>query len=527
MPKIKLNQYIKKVLKLILPKFVIQKLKLLVEGSKIYLRKFLKQVLPVGWTEFVKKNAPADLDYNQQVKYFHSVRRKKYQKIKVNKGQFSITTTVWNTDPTYFIPFIESVVGLDNFSKAEWVILDNGSTAKETIAILSRIKKEYPNIKLIRVEENVGIINGNRLCLENASGEYIIPADSDDLIYPDALNIFSSYIDRFGASILYSDEDKLLTNGSYGYPYRKPEWDPVLFYHSCYIAHLCCFKRNLAVKYGAYTNTEANGCHDWDTFSKFYLNGETPQHVGEVLYSWRAHEGSTAANIDSKDYIQKSHRYLLQSYLNAKQLSDRFKIEYSPLFAKTPDWWFKRKRDGKLNLVICKGAESPDIESLFGSKRKSFGSIVVGKTLNEVKDRIDEDSLVFFQGADSVRINEDYFFEAKGIMELFPDTIGVGGRVVHGDEIIKSKVEIQNSEIKDLLKGKHKKDFGYFAQSLKPHTANAIHAENSVWSGKFIKEYISNLPKTQPIQQLTIGLNSFSMQKSYRVVFNPLMEIEL
>src|ERR1700683_3358576 len=105
--------------------------------------------------------------------------------------------------------------------------------------------------------------------------------------------------------LLYSDEDHLLGNLTID-PYFKPGWDPVLFVNSCYIAHLCAIDRRLGERLGIYTDSETNGYHDWDSFTRFVRAGYTAVHIPEVLYSWRMHPNSTAANSASKDYIYTS-----------------------------------------------------------------------------------------------------------------------------------------------------------------------------------------------------------------------------
>ena len=81
-----------------------------------------------------------------------------------------------------------------------------------------------------------------------------------------------------------------MLDGIYRDPYDKPGWDPVLFFHSCYIAHLCCFSRDVAMSVGVYSDDGVTGCHDYDTFTRFYLNGYEPRHISEIVYSWRMHE---------------------------------------------------------------------------------------------------------------------------------------------------------------------------------------------------------------------------------------------
>ena len=140
----------------------------------------------------------------------------------------------------------------------------------------------------------VGIIEGTRLCLEHAVNRYTATVDHDDLLTPDCIRVVSHALGPAGyPALAYTDEDKL-DGDRFSSPYFKPSFDPVLFANSCYIAHLSIVDRRLALQLGAYTDKQAEGSHDWDTFVRFLLAGHTPAHIPEVLYSWRMHPASTA-----------------------------------------------------------------------------------------------------------------------------------------------------------------------------------------------------------------------------------------
>ena len=127
----------------------------------------------------------------------------------MNKIKFSILTTVYDTNFSYLTELASSIL-LQKFSNNfEWIILDNGSKNIETINCLNEIAIDS-SVNLIRVEENIGIIEGLRKCLETANGQYIIPIDSDDIIEPDSFEIINKFIIQNDyPDILYTDEDKL------------------------------------------------------------------------------------------------------------------------------------------------------------------------------------------------------------------------------------------------------------------------------------------------------------------------------
>lgn len=68
-------------------------------------------------------------------------------------------------------------------------IFVNDATPDNSINILEKIINDYPDrkpfIKIINLEKNGGVSNARRIGIENAKGEYIIHADSDDWVDKD------------------------------------------------------------------------------------------------------------------------------------------------------------------------------------------------------------------------------------------------------------------------------------------------------------------------------------------------------
>jgi len=205
-----------------------------------------------------------------------------------------------------------------------------------------------------------------RFCLEHAENRYILPVDFADYLYPECTRIVTSVIQRHQrAALLYSDENKLVGT-RFSEPYFKPDWDPVLFTNSCYIAHLCVIDRAKALELDAYSDSESNGSHDGDTFVRFLASGIEPIHIPEILYSWCMHEGSTASNLDARSYIHSSQRNVLNRFVRGRGKPDRYRIDYSPLYERSPDWWIRRKHEDPrpLSVVLFGSAAASRVDEL-------------------------------------------------------------------------------------------------------------------------------------------------------------------
>lgn len=245
---------------------------------------------------------------------------------------FSITTTVYNTDPGFIHDLAASIAG-QAFGDFEWLILDNGSTSAATVAACAAVAKGEVRARLFHVEENRHIIGGNRFLLERATGRYIVPIDSDDILYQDSLALLAQAL-RCEASdppaIVYSDEQKIDVEGTpleliWQYPFSL-----AAAYSTVPAAHLMVFSRERALAAGVYTDDTARGCHDWDTALRVAETGERAVHIPEVLYGWRVHGGSTAFDSNTKAYTHDSQRDVLIRSLERRGLQDRFSTTAHP-----------------------------------------------------------------------------------------------------------------------------------------------------------------------------------------------------
>jgi len=451
------------------------------------------------------------------------------------RGLLSFVTSAYNTPPQFLRALVESVLqqdfGLgDTF---DWLIVDNGSTSKETIEYLDSLRT-LDFVRVIRIDQNVGILGGVKVASENAQGRYILPLDSDDYLYPDCARIVTHYVQsNCYPALLYSDEDKL-DGTDFFEPYWKPDWDPVLFVNSCYIAHLCVIDRGLAWMLGAYSDGRTKGCHDWDTFMRFYLAGYEPVHIPEVLYSWRVHEASCSGNIASKDYIHESHRACLGRFVEAKADEDLYYLDHSPLFARTPDWWIRRRSlPGKplVHIVLAEtlGFENQSNDANQISQRISANENA-GALLDILQERRCQDSLIHVKGSSGQALHANWESEALALFELFRDTAVVGGPAYDAAGIVLCAGIYfgcgDGTGSPD--RGRPKHDSGYFAQMWKQHSVSAVRAHNIVISGEFLWDALTSgrIPSDAPLRMLGEWLGATALRWGKRVVYSPFLAVQ-
>ena len=446
-------------------------------------------------------------------------------------GLFSLLTTVYDTDPKFLSAMAETVFG-QTLADFEWVLLDNGSKSPATRDLCKELARD-PRVRSIRVEENLGIIGGMSRCLVAATRAYVVPIDSDDLLPPDALQVLAATIEANGRPpLLYSDEDKLRADELYE-PYFKPEWDPVLFANSCYIAHLCAIRRDLGTELGIYSDQEATGSHDWDTFFRFARAGHTPVHVPEILYTWRVHGQSCAGDIHSKSYIFSSHRRVLGQDLAHLPHRERFELVQSPLFDRTPDWWARRKRVFPAPLLLVRVTREavtalPEpagpfarIATLQESSLRSMLGPQVEKFTTDVASS-GEPPLVALMWDDVIPFDDEWPWEAMGIFERFPDTALVGGRLFGPDGLVWSAGEFLGVHhfcgSPERYRGKL--DPGYFAWIWKQRSVSAVAPWLCVLDARFLLRFCAGRAPWNPTH-LGAWLGAEAAACGARVVYTP------
>ncbi|VFA56693.1 glycosyl transferase family protein [Enterococcus hirae] len=123
----------------------------------------------------------------------------------------------WAEIPTEVEPFItimvpahnEEVVIEDtidylmtkiNYGNYEVLVTDDGST-DETPAILARLQKKYPKLRVIRIDKNKGKAHAFDIGMAFAKGRLILSNDADTVPEPDALSNYVNYFIRPGVEI--------------------------------------------------------------------------------------------------------------------------------------------------------------------------------------------------------------------------------------------------------------------------------------------------------------------------------------
>jgi glycosyltransferase involved in cell wall biosynthesis len=460
--------------------------------------------------------------YNEWMTRHLELRKIRYA-AELEAGLLSIATPVWDGTPVSYLRLLaESIAGQNGPGACEWLVLDNGCQKPAVRRYLGELSEQYPWVHVHRVPENLGIVGGMRACLEQASGRYLCTVDSDDLLYPDALQIVQWWIKRSGyAPLLYSDEDKIIGTHKVQ-PYFKPDFDPVLLLNSAYIAHLGVVQRETALKLGAYTDRNAEGSPDWDCFVRFYCAGYEAIHIPEVIYSWRMHPESTADDAGSKPYIHNSQRAVLGGYLELKGLAD-YVVQYSPLLPGTADWWLERQHVNPLGALLASEQENvpldyPDVARIPLRRDDTFADFV--------RNLAGEPEMICLLQEGWKPERDDFLWEAQGLFERFPDAGMVGGWLASANGSVVDGPLVLGFEggcgCPD--EGRPVVDPGYFTQMRKQRSVSAISSRFAVLRTTFLLEAFES-GGFQDVRVADLGpwLGHFALRRKERILFSPFL----
>ena len=178
--------------------------------------------------------------------------------------KFSIVIPVYKTPEKFLKEMLDSIVE-QTYANWELCIAD-GSPAGESVEnVLKKYAEKDARIRYQVLGENRGISGNTNAALEMAEGDFIVLADHDDRLTPNALFECAKKLnENENCDVLYSDEDKLDMDGDELFdPHFKPDFNPDLLTSVNYICHLFVVKKELLDKVGGF-RPEYDGAQDYD-----------------------------------------------------------------------------------------------------------------------------------------------------------------------------------------------------------------------------------------------------------------------
>lgn len=227
----------------------------------------------------------------------------------------SIIVPLFNTPVSYLCEMLESVCA-QSYVNWELCLADGSDSTICLEETIRQFEMNYPGkIKYARLKENKGISENTNACIRLAKGDYLALLDHDDILAPDALFEAVKAINDMHADFIYTDETIFVNNlNNILSVHFKPDFAIDNLRANNYICHFTLFKKSLLEKVGIFRK-EYDGSQDHDMVLRLTEVAERIVHIPKILYYWRAHKNSVAADINSKSYAAEAGKNAVLDHL--------------------------------------------------------------------------------------------------------------------------------------------------------------------------------------------------------------------
>ena len=294
--------------------------------------------------------------------------RKQKKTVFQKKPLISIVIPLYQTPEPYLRELIDSVKAQ---SYENWQLcLADGSPDDRLKGFLDRNYGKENRIVYRKLEQNGGISANTNEAVALATGEYLMLCDHDDTLEPDALyEIIKAINEKDNPDVLYTDEDKVSMDGKHYFdPNFKPDYNLFRLRENNYICHIFVVKKALTDRVGL-LRTEFDGAQDYDFIFRCCEEADKVVHIPKVLYHWRCHMDSTAADPESKAYAYQAGRRAIKEHYQ------RMGIDASVEMTERPGWYrsyVKIQDNPKISIIIPNKDHIDDLElCLFSLTKRS------------------------------------------------------------------------------------------------------------------------------------------------------------
>lgn len=266
---------------------------------------------------------------------------------------FSILVPLYNTPKRFLLEMLQSV--LDQTYENWQLCLADGSD--DNHCYVGEICREYASkderVCYRKLEKNEGISGNTNECLKMAKGGYIGLFDHDDILHPAALYEYMLRICGEGADYLYCDETTFKGNKTIDHMltlHFKPDYSIDNLRANNYICHFSVFDRELLEGMELF-RSRFDGSQDHDMILRLTSKAKHVVHVPKLLYYWRSHKASVAADIGAKSYAIEAARNAVADHLRVNGF-ENFEIVSTKAFETIFRVKYEVQGNPKISIVI-------------------------------------------------------------------------------------------------------------------------------------------------------------------------------
>ncbi|MFQ3633492.1 glycosyltransferase [Roseiflexus sp.] len=224
----------------------------------------------------------------------------------------TIITPFYNTG-TVFHETARSILS-QSFQQWEWVIVNDGSSDPESLAILDQYRDIDPRVRIIDCANNRGLSAARNLAVEHARTEFIVNIDSDDLLEPTAVEKWFWFLTSYPQ---FAFVDGYVAGfGSQTYLWRLGFHQPEKFLVENQTTSNVMFRRSVHIDVGGFDEEIKYGFEDWDFWLRCASKGYWGDTIPECLtwYRRRPDHSDRWKSFDGGNYQRSFAAQLRQKY---------------------------------------------------------------------------------------------------------------------------------------------------------------------------------------------------------------------
>ena len=220
----------------------------------------------------------------------------------------SIITPFYNGGK-YFEQTFNCVMN-QTFPWFEWIIVDDGSTKQDDLAVLDQFALKDPRIRVYH-KKNGGISSARNYGIRYSKTEFVLPLDCDDLIEPTFVEVCYWMLQKNpNAAWSYTDS---VGFGGQEYIWRH-DFDPEKEKAENLLTATALIRKKFLEQVGLYDEGEKHYNEDWVAWLKILSIGGFPiQATNEYLFWYRRGDAGVFSIVKKDKRVAEKNRELLES----------------------------------------------------------------------------------------------------------------------------------------------------------------------------------------------------------------------
>jgi glycosyltransferase involved in cell wall biosynthesis/GT2 family glycosyltransferase len=211
------------------------------------------------------------------------------------------------------------------FGSWEVIVVDDGSTDPETLAVLDELR--LPRTRVIR-QTNQGLPAARNRGMAEGRGEYLVPLDADDQLAPTFLEELMAALETQPKAAfahcwaeLFGDQDALWVSR----PYNRYQ---LLLSNS--IIGCVVLRRQAWQAVGGYAEEMTKGNEDWDLWLRLLQSGWDQVEVRRPLFRYRKQGVSMSVETEARFERMRREMPLRHPQLYARRFIEELKAQWYP-----------------------------------------------------------------------------------------------------------------------------------------------------------------------------------------------------